>query len=44
MELLLLVLIKSLEKQGSLDPKILDETLKEIDVSDGVKDGKVTKV
>ena len=43
MELLLLALVKSLEKQGSLDPKILDETLKEIDVSDGAKDGKVTK-
>ena len=43
MELLLLALVKSLEKQGSLDPKILDETLKEIDVSDGVKDEKVTK-
>ena len=43
LELLLLALIKSLEKQGSLDPKILDETLKEIDVSDGAKDGKVTK-
>ena len=40
MELLLLALVKSLEKQGSLDPKILDETLKEIDVSDGGKMGR----
>ena len=43
MELLLLALVKSLKRQGRLDPKILDETLKEIDDSDGVNDGKVTK-